>query len=100
MKMGTGNFLVAISFLGWSMDGSELLNQWLDPSSKQTHLAGRCLQKGYTLTLYHLTHEHTETSSRRKRAVTLNTREEGLKPRKNPFPKLTRYLFLLWRLAY
>lgn len=48
MKMDTRNFLVNISFLGWSMDGSELLNQWLDPSSKQTHLVGRCLQKDYT----------------------------------------------------
>lgn len=72
MKMDTGNFLVNISFLGWSMDGSELLNQWLDPSSKQTHLAGRCLQKDYAFTLYHLTHKHTETSSYRKRGITSN----------------------------
>lgn len=73
MKTETGNFLVDISFLGWSMDGSELLNKWPDPSSKQTHLAGRCLQKGYTFTLYHLTHTHTETSSPGKKGVTLNT---------------------------
>lgn len=46
--MDIRNILTAVSFLGWSMNGSELLDQLKSSTACQTHLAGICLHKGYS----------------------------------------------------
>lgn len=86
--MDVRNILVDVSFLGWSMGGSESLDQLA--AHLPDSLSRICVCKASTFIsrsaiLYHLTPKHVEISAHRKRGITLQMQKEGSKLRQNPF---------------